>query len=464
MFRFLIAFLLGKLAKAALKLMGRRATHFPGKLAVKICPDFLRYVGKPGKIICVTGTNGKTSTCNMIEDALRQDGVKVLDNSYGSNTLAGISATLIDGVNLFNKPKYETMVLEVDERSSLHIYKYITPDYFICTNLFRDSLMRNAHTEYIFKMINDYLPAESTLILNGDDIISSRLGEGKNKNRVFFSVDKLPGEETENTNIINDGRTCPVCGAKMIYTFKRYHHIGQAHCSHCSLESPASDYEVTTADYKNRTVTVRYHGAEHSFPLISDTIFNIYNEVAVVALLTEYGYDDQKIAAFLGKLHITATRYSEMKVGDVNVICTMLKGFNPIACSRNCHTAKITKGKKAVFLMVDDTNHEREDCENVAWYYEADLEYLNDDSIVRIYAAGPRADDMKYRLLLAGVPEEKIITGKNEMDTVSKVSLDGIDTLMIFFDMFRFDILEKQIKPAIAKKSAAAGQNGGETA
>ncbi len=31
-----------------------------GSLALKLCPDFLRYVGKPGTIIAVTGTNGKT--------------------------------------------------------------------------------------------------------------------------------------------------------------------------------------------------------------------------------------------------------------------------------------------------------------------------------------------------------------------------------------------------------------------
>ncbi len=452
MLKFIIAFLAGKAAKILLKLLGRRATHFPGELALKICPDFLKYIGKPKNIICVTGTNGKTSTCNMIEDSLRQDGLKILDNSFGSNTLPGICATFIDGVNFFNKPVYENCVLEVDERSSLHIYKYVTPTYFICTNLFRDSVMRNAHTEFIFSMINDYLPESTKLILNGDDVISSRLGESINESRVFFGVDKLDGEQTEDYNIINDGRACPVCGAKMIFDFKRYHHIGKAHCSRCDVKSPDADYTVISADEKAKTITVSLKGKAHTFPMINEAIFNIYNEVAVIALLSEYGYSPEKIASFMSKLHITSTRYNETQAGDVRVICTMLKGYNPIACSRNCHTARVREGKKAVFFMVDDIHNEQDDSESITWHYEADYEALNDESITHIFASGPRSLDVKYRLLLAGIPEEKITVGRHEKDVIEKMSLDGTDALLIFYDMHRYDKLEKEVKPAIVSK------------
>ena len=454
MLKFLIAFFAGKCAKILLKLLGKRATHFPGKLALKICPDFLRYIGKPKNIICVTGTNGKTSTCNMIEDCLRQDNIKVLDNSFGSNTLPGICATFIDGVNLFNKPVFDTCVLEVDERSSLHIYKYVTPTYFICSNLFRDSVMRNAHTEFIFSMINDYLPSSTKLILNGDDVISSRLGKGVNETRIFFGVDKLENEQTEDHNIINDGRACPECGAKMIFDFKRYHHIGKAHCSRCDMTSPVSDYVVKSVDEKAMTMTVSLRGKEYIFPMINEAIFNIYNEVSVIALLTEYGFEPEKIASFMKNLHITSTRYNETQAGDVRVICTMLKGYNPIACSRNCHTALIREGRKAVFFMVDDIHNEQDDSESITWHYEADYEALNDDSITHIFASGPRSLDVKYRLLLAGIPEEKITVGRHEADVIEKMNLDDTDSLLIFYDMHRYDKLEKEVKPAIVKKFA----------
>ena len=56
--RFLLALWLAKLSVPALKITRHNGTDFPGSLALKLCPDFLRYVGKPGTIIAVTGTNG----------------------------------------------------------------------------------------------------------------------------------------------------------------------------------------------------------------------------------------------------------------------------------------------------------------------------------------------------------------------------------------------------------------------
>ena len=56
--RFYIALILAKLSIPALKITGHNATDFPGKLALKICPDFLKDIAKPEKIIAVTGTNG----------------------------------------------------------------------------------------------------------------------------------------------------------------------------------------------------------------------------------------------------------------------------------------------------------------------------------------------------------------------------------------------------------------------
>jgi len=39
--KFYIVLYLAKLSRIALKVIGRDATYFPGKLAVTLCPDFL---------------------------------------------------------------------------------------------------------------------------------------------------------------------------------------------------------------------------------------------------------------------------------------------------------------------------------------------------------------------------------------------------------------------------------------
>lgn len=173
--RFIIALWLGKLAMWLQKLLGMNASYFPGKLAIKLCPDFLGRIEKPKTVMTVTGTNGKTTCCNMILDVLHDAGFEVLDNRAGSNTDAGIATALISGSTMGGRAKFEYAVLEIDERSSQRIYKYVHPDYAVCTNLFRDSIQRNAHPEFIFSFIDSALPDDTHMILNADDPISSRL-------------------------------------------------------------------------------------------------------------------------------------------------------------------------------------------------------------------------------------------------------------------------------------------------
>ena len=149
--RFFLAMVLGKCAALATKIASKftkyNGTNFPGIVALKICPDFIGRVNRPKTVIGVTGTNGKTTTSNMLADALKNAGYKVLNNSYGSNIKFGIAACLLSGVTLFNREKYEIAVLEIDERSCLRIYPYLKPDYIVCTNLSRDTLYRNAHPQ-----------------------------------------------------------------------------------------------------------------------------------------------------------------------------------------------------------------------------------------------------------------------------------------------------------------------------
>ena len=153
--RFLLALWMAKLSIPALKITKHNGTNYPGELAIKICPEFLKYVKKPKRIITVTGTNGKTTVSNLIIDSLESTGMKVLNNRAGSNINSGVATALINGVGLFNRAKYDLAVLEVDERSSKKIYPYVKPEITIITNLFRDSIMRNAHPGYIADFLTD---------------------------------------------------------------------------------------------------------------------------------------------------------------------------------------------------------------------------------------------------------------------------------------------------------------------
>mgnify|MGYP004454594833 FL=1 len=446
--KFYIVLYLAKLARIALKVIGRDATYFPGKLAVTLCPDFLGRIDKPKTIIGVTGTNGKTTVCNMIEDCLKENGYDFIDNHLGSNVNSGLASTLIEGATLTGKQKKDLAVFEIDERSSVKIYPYVTPTYLVCTNLFRDSLKRNAHTEFISNILTNNIPKQTTLILNGDDLIVSNLAP-QNK-RVYFGIDRLDTDTDTCENIVRDITVCPKCDSKLEYDFVRYNHIGRAHCSKCDFKSPNIDYEVTNIDFNKMQMTVKSK-EEEKYDLINNNIINIYNMLATIATLKELGLNREQINSVLKKQKIVDTRYSKEKVKNIEIITQLSKGMNPIACSRAFDYVRKEKGNKAVIVILDDLHEAANSSENIAWHYDTDYEFLNDESIKQILTAGARYLDTFVRLEIAGVPKEKIVYQRDEISLVDKLNLEGIDKVFILHDLYSID-LKNQIKRKIEEK------------
>lgn len=431
--RFQASLLIGSLAMRIQKRFGMNASYFPGKLAIKFCPDFLDQIDKPDTIICVTGTNGKTTVCNMILDILADNGYDVLNNKAGSNINAGIASALISGSTITGKAKKKIAVFEVDERSSKLIYPFIKPDYAVCTNLFRDSIHRNAHAEFIFNIISKSLPKNAHLILNADDSISSRLAP-KNK-RTYFSIAKLDSDLTECVNLINDMQTCPKCHSPLLWNYVRYHHIGNTYCPTCSFASPPSDY-IAVPDFSSDTLTISVYGKEETYPLVSNSIFNTYNEVTAITLLRELGLTPHQIHTSFKKLSIVESRYSSETVRGIEVVTHMAKGQNPIACSCVFDYVRQEPGQKEVILMLDDVFDRNGSSEIMTWIYDADFEFLNSDSISRIIISGVRAADYKFRLLLAGVPENKLICTEKEIDAPNHLTLKETDKIFILHELY----------------------------
>ena len=435
--RFHFAHLLGKTAMCVQKMLRMNASYFPGTLALKICPDFGRQIGKPEKIIAVTGTNGKTTSCNLALSVLEDNGYTVLSNRLGSNVNAGIATALISGTTLTGsiKKKYDLAVFEVDERSSRLIYDYVKPDFLLCTNLFRDSIRRNAHTEYIFNFINSAIPETTHMILNGDDIISGRLAE--NNKRTYFSILPMETDRATCENIINDMAICPECHANLEFTNVRYHHIGKAKCPACGFEMPKADY-IAEADTWDMKLTVSENGEKHSFHLVNDSVFNIYNEVGVIALLREFGLTQDQISRSLNKTDIVGSRHSNTEVNGTKVVTNLAKGLNPVACSCVFDYVSREPGTKEIILILNDGAGINEASENVTWIFDTDYHFLNQPDIKRIIIGGCRAEDEKLHLLIAGYPEERIICTEKEMDTQNFLQYDT-DSIYILHDLFYSD-------------------------
>lgn len=452
--RFYIALWLAKLSSIALKILRRNATYFPGKIALTLCPEFMGMLDKPKTIIGVTGTNGKTTTCNMINNILEQNGFDFINNKYGSNIDGGIATTLIQGANFLGKSKKDLAVLEIDERSANKIFPYITPTYLICTNLFRDSLMRNAHTEFISDILNKYIPKETIMIENADDIICSHIAE--NNKKIYFSIDKLETDTQNCENITRDIRVCPKCLSKLKYEYVRYHHIGKAYCPNCDYKCPENpDYRITNIDLKNMQIKVKSKNEEETYDIVNDNIINIYNMLAVITVLKELKLTAKQINGSFAKIKIVETRYSEENYKNYKIVTQLAKGMNPIACSIAFNYTRKEPGNKAVIMILDDLHEEANGSENTAWHYDADYEFLNDASIKQIIVAGPRYMDSYIRLLMADINPEKMVHEKDLLQATSKLKLDGIEKIFILHDLYSIEEtkqIKQKVKELIDKK------------
>lgn len=445
--RFLIALWISKAAMFLQKLLGMNASYFPGKLAIKLCPDFLGRIDKPETIITVTGTNGKTTCCNMLLDILTENGYDVLNNKAGSNIDAGIASALIAEASLTGRVSKKLGLFEVDERSSKKIYAYVHPNYTVCTNLFRDSIQRNAHPEFIFSFIDSSLPDDTHLILNADDPISSRLREG-NK-RSYFSIGRLPTDRDKCINIINDMRMCPKCHSGLEYEYVRYHHIGKMRCPVCGFASPEPDF-LASPDWEKGSFTVKTADGEEEYPLVSSSVFNTYNQVTVVAMLRTFGLSAEAIAKSFSHLKIVETRFTSVEKNGVEVITNMTKGQNPVACSIVFDYIRNEPGRKEVILMLDDMTYKKT-TEIMTWVFDADFELLNHESITRVVAAGVRIHDYHLRLLLAGIPEDKIRCVENEADAPKELALERGEKVFILHDLTT-PVMTKRVRDGILEE------------
>ena len=150
--RKILAILVCKLLRFVGKLVGK-GSSLPGQYALKVCPDVLRRVQLPPYIIAVTGSNGKTSTVEMIAAILTAAGKQVVYNKEGSNQIEGVTTLILSNCSLSGKMRGDVLLLESDERYAQYSFRWFHPTHFVITNLYRDQLTRNGHPEWVYQAI-----------------------------------------------------------------------------------------------------------------------------------------------------------------------------------------------------------------------------------------------------------------------------------------------------------------------
>ena len=178
-FRAFIAICLCKLLRFFSRLLHRGGTAMPGRWALWVCPNLLSILARDVKTVAITGTNGKTTTARMIEQAFQEQGKSYFANRSGANLLSGITTEFVMNATLGGKCLKEYAVIECDEAAAVKVFPQLRPRVVLVTNLFRDQLDRYGEVTHTLENIRtalSSLPAPITLCLNADCSLTASLG------------------------------------------------------------------------------------------------------------------------------------------------------------------------------------------------------------------------------------------------------------------------------------------------
>lgn len=430
--RFFAGMVAGKAAATALGLLHRNAGQFPGVLACKADPRFMAKVACPAQTVMVTGSNGKTTTSNLIDDILTACGKAPVNNRMGGNVYTGIASTLLKNARVGGGVKNDLAVMEIDERTCKIVLPQVVPTYLLCTNLYRDQYVRSAHVGYVFDIVSRSIPASTHLILNADDLISCRLAPGNP--RTYFGIARLPGDEAAPSGVVSDLNACPECGGRLAYDYCHLGHMGRVHCVSCGYTNPKPDFELIAADLGALTCEVRENaeaGAPvHAYPLIGTSMADLYNELAAITACRLLGIAPSQIAAAIkGGVKVVASRYDEETVCGKRLVNVMAKSESGMPVSNALIVIQKQPGTKTVVLMPDNYHKEivTTTTEFSGWIYESDYGRLADPLVKHIVVAGKRAYDFALRMYLEGVDPGKVTFVPRFEDAADAVRFDDVD-------------------------------------
>lgn len=417
-----IAVMAAKITGHVCKLMGRQGVTWAGKVAMKICPDILEELSSQvrEKIFVVCGTNGKTTTNNMLCAGLEVEGKKVICNHTGSNMLNGVVAAFVLGTKFSGKLDADYACIEVDEASTRHVFTRIKPDYMVMTNLFRDQLDRYGEIDITMNILEEMMKKvpDMKVIVNGDDALSAYLAMDCGNPFVTYGISK-PVIENK-TNEIREGRFCKCCGERLIYSFYHYSQLGDYRCPKCGFKRPEIDFDATDVKVddqiaftvEDKRIVANYKG-----------FYNVYNILAAYAGIRTAGFKAEHFNEMLRKFNPENGRNEQFRIKGTSVVLNLAK--NPAGFNQNISAVMQDGSPKDIIIVINDN---AQDGKDISWLWDVDFDLFGGDNINSITVSGIRCQDMRLRLKYVDIPSML----ENDVETAIRKRIgDGCGNLYV---------------------------------
>ena len=401
--RFYTAQILSRLAYLGIKVLNKSSgTSFVGMLALKVCPDFLKYCKDYVKCsVAISGTNGKTTTSGILAHIFETDKCSVIHNTKGANMLTGVANVFALGVKPFRK--FDYAVIESDEAYLTKLYDYFKTDYLVVTNLFRDQLDRYGELETTAGFIRNAIEKNllAKIFLNADDPLVTNLSN----NGIYYGfedVEICSDVHKSDSNAPTEVFNC-ICGKPLSYTKQFFAQQGHYFCEHCNYKRPELDYSATVkiyADYSLLTVTDVKQGRQYSFRVNQVGLYNAYNALAAVSCALYTGVEEQVIKDALLSFKSIFGRAVSRVINGHDTLIQLIK--NPTGASEVLKTVDLNSN---IVIAINDNYADGRD---ISWLWDSDFEQLKDAKKL-VITSGVRAKDMALRLKYAGIAQDRIV-------------------------------------------------------
>ncbi len=428
------------------RIRGGKSSSVPGAVALKICPDLIERLSSQIKkgIICTCGTNGKTTTNNLMYSALTGAGYKVVCNNLGANMKNGVATAFALSAGLTGKIDADYAAIEVDEASTIRIFEYMKPDVMIITNLFRDQLDRYGEIDItvdILKRAIEMVP-NVKLVLNGDDPLCAQFGKITSAPAVYYGISEKVLPQTDDTK---EGRFCPICGAEQWFNYYHYSQLGDYQCTKCDFKRPFIDVEVKKVklgsnmefEINGKPMKLNYKG-----------FYNIYNMIAVYGGLTALGENTDHFQKLLAGYKPQIGRMEEINLGKP-VILNLAK--NPAGFNQAIQTVLTDSRKKDVIIAINDNANDGRD---ISWLWDVDFEKIKDDNLNTLTCTGTRLYDIALRFKYSDVNADSISSDmKSAIEKCLKSPAEVVYILVNYSAMYTTEDIMLELKKKYGGKN-----------
>ena len=442
----------GKTARFLSRRAGNRGSSLPGNLALRLDPGLARHLASQvrGDVVVVTGTNGKTTTSNMISHILRHSLRSVVSNAEGANMMGGVATALLAGSSLRGRLSADHAVLESDEGHFPAILEATDARLAVVTNFFRDQLDRYGELDLTVRVVAGAMEkARPYMVLNADDPLTFSLS-GCGPSFITYGIETSRVKRPP--SYARESRFCPTCDRALVYDLYHYGQLGHYRCRECGFTRPrpdvrAEDVVQETDGIRCRVVTSR---GEVRLTLPLRGLYDLHNALAATAASVRLGIDPESVMAALSTYRPATGRLERFEHGGRSVYLNLVKnptGFNEALGLLHSH-----RGSMDVLLALNDNIADGRD---VSWIYDADLELLRDiqDRIGRVVCTGQRPEDMAVRVRYAGLDMDKVAVVDDYGQALARVLSGESEAVYVLATYTALWPLEKLIRDRLGESA-----------